>query len=80
MRIRSAFSLSCLLSMRAKRSLEALSWWGEVLAERSYALLCPGPQGGQKSPASQSVINAPVLKASKPSVVEMHQPRPSSCM
>lgn len=26
MRIRSAFSLSCLLSMRAKRSLEALSW------------------------------------------------------
>lgn len=26
MRILSAFSLSCLLSMRARRSLEALSW------------------------------------------------------
>lgn len=26
MRMRSAFSLSCLLSMRARRSLEALSW------------------------------------------------------
>lgn len=33
MRIRSAFSLSCLLSMRARRSLEALSCRGEALAE-----------------------------------------------
>lgn len=39
MRIRSAFSLSCLLSMRAKRSLEALSWGGAALAEGT----CPLP-------------------------------------
>lgn len=44
MRIRSAFSLSCLLSMRARSSLEALSWRGEALARGSRA------QGGQRPP------------------------------
>lgn len=77
MRIRSAFSLSCLLSMRAKRSLEALSWGGEVLAEGSCALPLPRASEWMETPLALVSCNSPVLKIAEPHTVEMHQPFPT---
>lgn len=68
MRIRSAFSLSCLLSMRAKRSLEALSWQGEARAERSYALPVPRTSQWAEPPCTVG------CHKSKPCTQEMNQP------
>lgn len=77
MRIRSAFSLSCLLSMRAKRSLEALSWGGEVLAEGSCALPLPRASEWMETPLPWSAVAPPALKRAEPHTVEMHQPCPT---
>lgn len=68
MRIRSAFSLSCLLSMRAKRSLEALSWQGEARAERSYTLPVPRTLQWAEPPCTMG------CHKSKPCTQEMNQP------